>query len=227
MKSMTRFSLLLVSLLICSLLVLIFPAMGFHEPRTSMIDKRVTFNLIKPAVISQAAIQIPKDAPQANQVTPIKELVCNPAKDPELAKFPNGAVGYCKGERFPLLKGQATIARVDILAGAARAPHWHDVWEVQTCLIGKVKTFLIDPKGHLYQGTLEPGMISFAPASWLHWLENAENSSASVMFTWPGEVKTFALANASGQVLPPIMKAIGFSDPKIKVNPDPVVRMVR
>jgi hypothetical protein len=222
MKNMAWFSLLLVT---CSLLIWIVPAMGFHQPRDPIIDTRTTSNLIKPAIISQGATQISKNAEQVNQVTPIKELVCNPVLDPKLAKFPNGAVGYCKGENFPLLERQATIARVDLVVGAARAPHWHDVWEVQTCLIGKVKTFLIDPKGHLYQGTLEPGMISFAPASWLHWLENAEDSPASVMFTWPGEVKTFALADGAGQVSPLVMKAIGFSDLKIKVNPAPVVRI--
>lgn len=167
------------SILFC-LLVLVAPVEGFKKlgVKTNKLD--ISSKSFEPIVLNQKTEQNSKTT---SQLAPISVTVCDPMTPAGLAKFPNGTVGYCKHKYFTLLQGEATIARVDLIKGAARAPHWHNVWEVQTCITGTVQTFLIDPKGNLLQGTLKPGMISFAPASWLHWLENVGDSPASIMFT--------------------------------------------
>ncbi len=131
-------------------------------------------------------------------------------------KSTNGVVRFGKPENFPLLK-DTTVARVDVQPGAARTPHWHSSWELQVCLKGQSKTFLVDKSGNRYEGLLEPGMVSFVPEGWLHWFENNGNSPVTMMFAWPsGNVQTFELAQAASRVTPKVLsQSLGIPEQKI------------
>ncbi|MBW4549656.1 MAG: cupin domain-containing protein [Aphanocapsa sp. GSE-SYN-MK-11-07L] len=128
----------------------------------------------------------------------------------------NGIVRFGKAENFPLLQ-DTTVARVDVQPGASRTPHWHNSWELQICLNGKAKTFLVDKNGNKYEGQLEPGLVSFVPEGWLHWFENNGNTPVAMMFAWPSEnVQTFELAQAASRVTPKVLsQSLGIPEQKI------------
>lgn len=131
-------------------------------------------------------------------------------------KATNGIVRFGKPENFPLLK-DTTVARVDVQPGAARTPHWHSSWELQVCLKGQSKTYLVDKNGNKYEGLLEPGMVSFVPEGWLHWFENNGDIPVTMMFAWPSEnVQTFELAQAASRVTPKVLsQSLGIPEQKI------------
>jgi oxalate decarboxylase/phosphoglucose isomerase-like protein (cupin superfamily) len=160
---------------------------------------------------TQNPVVAPKPSPDQNNLS----AVWNPLSIAGI-KSKNGVVRFGKPENFPLLK-DTTVARVDVQPGAARTPHWHSSWELQVCLKGQSKTFMVDKGGNKYEGLLEPGMVSFVPEGWLHWFENNGEAPVTMMFAWPSDnVQTFELAQATSRVTPKVLsQSLGIPEQKI------------
>jgi oxalate decarboxylase/phosphoglucose isomerase-like protein (cupin superfamily) len=160
---------------------------------------------VQPPVVNQ------KQSPAPNNFNP----VWNPLSIAGI-KATNGIVRFGTPQNFPLLK-DTTVARVDVQPGAARTPHWHSSWELQVCLKGQSKTFMVDKGGNKYEGLLEPGMVSFVPEGWLHWFENNGEAPVTMMFAWPSDnVQTFELAQAASRVTPKVLsQSLGIPEQKI------------
>ncbi|MBE9241819.1 cupin domain-containing protein [Synechocystis salina] len=146
------------------------------------------------------------------------QFICEP-REVEVYKYKAGTISYCRKKNFPVAENDT--ARVEIKPGAARTPHWHDTWEEQILISGKAKTVLIDPKGKVFEQNLESGNLVFIPSGWTHWSETVGNETATFIFLFPANFKTFEVLDSMVAINNPLMESIlGYDLPKGNTDHD-------
>jgi hypothetical protein len=124
-------------------------------------------------------------------------FACDP-RSIGISQYEGGTVAYCK--KNDLEVSDTDSALVEIMPGAARAPHWHDTWEQQILVSGKAKTYLIDDKGQVHGEVLTQGMVAFLPAGMTHWTETIGDQTSVLSLSFPAGFKTFELGDSLIQV---------------------------
>ena len=124
-------------------------------------------------------------------------FACDP-RSHGVSQYDGGTVAYCTKKDLDVSTNDSAL--IVIKPGAARAPHWHDTWEQQVLISGKVKTYLIDEKGKIHEEVLTQGMVAVLPAGMTHWTETIGDQPAVLMLSFPAGFKTFELGDSLNQV---------------------------
>ena len=124
-------------------------------------------------------------------------FACDP-RSLGITQYDGGTIAYCKKKDLGV--SDTDSALIEIIPGAARAPHWHDTWEQQILISGKAKTYLIDGKGQVHEEVLTQGMVAMLPAGMTHWTETIGDQAAVISLFFPAGFQTFELSDSMIQV---------------------------
>jgi quercetin dioxygenase-like cupin family protein len=144
-----------------------------------------------------SSIPPPKRSEPSSKPAASFVFACDPSSQ-GVSQYEGGTVAYCVQKDLQVATTDSAL--IEIKAGAARAPHWHDTWEQQIVISGKAKTFLIDEKGQVHEEVLAQGMVAVLPAGMTHWTETIGDQSSVLLLSFPSGFKTFELDDSLIQV---------------------------
>jgi len=167
------------------------------QPKGALIGSGSDEVLGKVAEAPVPSIPQAKNSGSTTKPTAALRFACDP-RSLGISQYEGGTVAYCKKKNLEVSDND--IAIVEIKAGAARAPHWHDTWEQQILISGNAKTYLIDDKGQVHEEVLTHGVVAFIPAGMTHWTETIGDQAVILSLSFPAGFKTFELGDSLIQI---------------------------
>lgn len=217
------FSLAIVVLLSCGGLA----SVKARELRPQGVSSGSTIDskLANVADSAQAKMPVINFAGQSSDTNAVLRFACDP-RNQGIHQYEGGSIAHCKKKDLEI--AETDSARVELKPGAARTPHWHDAWELQTMIAGKANTYVIDNKGQVHVESLTQGMVAFIPAGRTHWSKSIGDQAAVFMLSFPTGYKTFEFSDSLAQVEKSGINidALG-NDPGRATGKDPILMLNR